>query len=184
MPGPFRGAANLCGSVSCRGQPFPCAVTHFKGPQIFVAHFNYVCDVKMTKLLGLGSELMAAEVISKNKKVTASQCRGWPVGGRNRSLFAKKNKVIAPPIHGCWSVWLFICTSISQPHSTCEPIIKVGKHPWPTRLTCHAHRLRTSKLEPLTPNHLLLQKHHLLCFLRYLIKGVVTLIAEGDKCNI
>ena len=36
-----------------------------------VAHFNYVCNAIMTKLLRLSSELMAAEVISK-KKVIAS----------------------------------------------------------------------------------------------------------------
>ena len=53
--GPFRGATIFCGPVYCRGQPFPCAV----------AHFDYICDVMMTKLLGLASELMAAGVISK-----------------------------------------------------------------------------------------------------------------------
>ena len=42
-------------------------MAHFKGKQIFVAHFDYVCDVMMTKLLGLASELTAAEVISKKK---------------------------------------------------------------------------------------------------------------------
>ena len=42
-----------------------------RGPQIFVAHFDFVGDVMMTKWLGLASELMVAEVISK-KKVTAS----------------------------------------------------------------------------------------------------------------
>ena len=53
------------------------AVAHFEDPQIFVAqflavvHFEYVCDVVMTKLLGLASQLMAAEVISK-KEVIAS----------------------------------------------------------------------------------------------------------------
>ena len=30
-----------------------------------VAHFDYVCDVMVTTLLGLASELIAAEVISK-----------------------------------------------------------------------------------------------------------------------
>ena len=42
-------------------------MAHYKGSHIFVAHFDYVCDVMMTKLLGSASELMAAEVISKNK---------------------------------------------------------------------------------------------------------------------
>ena len=32
-----------------------------------MAHFDYVRDVMVTKLLGLASELIAAEVISKNK---------------------------------------------------------------------------------------------------------------------
>ena len=36
-----------------------------RGSNIFVAHFDYVCDVIITKLLGLSSELMAAEVNSK-----------------------------------------------------------------------------------------------------------------------
>ena len=50
--------------VMCRG--------HFKGSHIFVAHFDSVCDVMMTKLVGLASELMAAKVISKKKKVIVS----------------------------------------------------------------------------------------------------------------
>ena len=44
-----------------------------RGSHIFVAHFDYVGDVMMTKLLGLASELMGAEVITKKiKKVIAS----------------------------------------------------------------------------------------------------------------
>ena len=43
-----------------------------RGSYIFVAYFNYVSDVMMTKLLGSASELMAAEVISKQKKVIVS----------------------------------------------------------------------------------------------------------------
>ena len=51
-----------------------CAVAHFEEPQIFVvqflavAYFDYVCDIMITKLLELASELMAAEVISKKIK--------------------------------------------------------------------------------------------------------------------
>ena len=32
-----------------------------------MAHFDYVCDVMVTTLLGLASELIAVEVISKKK---------------------------------------------------------------------------------------------------------------------
>ena len=50
----------------------------------------------------------------------------------------KKNKykVIAPLVHKCWSVSLFIWASISQPHSACKPIFKVYRRLWPTRLAC------------------------------------------------
>ena len=47
---PFRGATNRCGPVSCCDQPFPFAV----------AHFDYVCEMMVTKLLGLASEFMGA----------------------------------------------------------------------------------------------------------------------------
>ena len=64
------------------------AVAHFEEPQIFVAQFLalanlfrvpwptfvYVCDVMMTKLLGLSSELMAAEVISKKNEKEKGDC--------------------------------------------------------------------------------------------------------------
>ena len=43
------------------------AVANLFRVQIFMAHFDYVCDVMMTKLLGLASELMAAEMIFKKK---------------------------------------------------------------------------------------------------------------------
>ena len=48
--------------------------------------------------------------------------------------------VIAPPIHGCWSVWRFICTTITQPHSTCKTTIEVTQK-------SVAHQLRTSVIE-------------------------------------
>ena len=48
---------NPCDPVACGGQLFPCTVDHF----------DSICDVTGTKLLGLASELVAAEVISKNK---------------------------------------------------------------------------------------------------------------------
>ena len=47
-------------------------MTHFKGLQIFVAHFDCVCDVMMTKLLGLFSYRRAVEVISKKRKKRSS----------------------------------------------------------------------------------------------------------------
>ena len=52
-----------------------CSVAHFEEPRILVtrflavAHFDYVCDVMVTTLLGLASELIAAEVISKKKMI-------------------------------------------------------------------------------------------------------------------
>ena len=48
-------------------------MAYFEEPQIVVAqflavaHFDYVCGVIMTKLLGLASEVIAAEVFSKKK---------------------------------------------------------------------------------------------------------------------
>ena len=44
------------------------ALAHFEEPQITVAHFDFICDVMMTKLLGLASEVMVAEMIFKRKK--------------------------------------------------------------------------------------------------------------------
>ena len=41
-------------------------MAHFKGQQIFVAHFDSICDV-MIRLLGLASVVMAVEVISPQK---------------------------------------------------------------------------------------------------------------------
>ena len=46
-------------------------MAHFKGPQIFEAHFDCIFDVMMTMSLRLGSDLVAAKVISQ-KKVIAS----------------------------------------------------------------------------------------------------------------
>ena len=98
------------------------AVAQFKGPQIFVAHFDDTCDVMMTKLLGLASELMAAEVISKKNYCLPSTEDGQSAGGIGADL-QRKIRSFAHPIHGSWSVWLFMCTSISQPHSVYKPII-------------------------------------------------------------
>ena len=45
--------------------------------------------------------------------------------------------VVAPVVHRCWSVWLFIWTSaISQFYLACKPIFKIHRRPRPTRLTC------------------------------------------------
>ena len=46
-----------------------------RGSHIFVAHFDYICDVMMTKLLGSASELMAVEVVSKNKVIASPVLR-------------------------------------------------------------------------------------------------------------
>ena len=46
-------------------------MAHVKGSHIFVAHFDYVCDVMMPKLRESASELMAAEVISKKKFIAS-----------------------------------------------------------------------------------------------------------------
>ena len=40
-----------------------------------MAHLDYVCVVMMTKLLGLESKLMEAELISKKKFVTSPMAR-------------------------------------------------------------------------------------------------------------
>ena len=44
------------------------AVAHFKGLQIFVAHFQNIFDVMMTMSLGSALDLLTAEVISIEKK--------------------------------------------------------------------------------------------------------------------
>ena len=43
------------------------AVAHFKGLQVFVAHFHNIFDVMMAMPLGSASDLPGAEVISKKK---------------------------------------------------------------------------------------------------------------------
>ena len=45
---------------------FPCTV----------AHFDYVCDVMVTKLVGFASELIAAEVICKKKDSLPLNAKG------------------------------------------------------------------------------------------------------------
>ena len=70
VPWPISRTTNLVGPVYCSSQSFPCAVAHFNCVTFFVALFDYVGDVIMTKILGSALELMAAEVVQK--KVIAS----------------------------------------------------------------------------------------------------------------
>ena len=44
------------------------AVAHFKGPQVFVAHFHKNFDVMITMSLEEASDAMAVELISKKRK--------------------------------------------------------------------------------------------------------------------
>ena len=88
-----------------------------------MAYFDYVCDVMVTKLLELASELIAAKVISKKNDLLPPNAKdGQSAVGVG---FTKENTVIAPPINGCWSIWRFICTTITQLYLTCKTIIKV-----------------------------------------------------------
>ena len=86
----------------------------------------------MIKLLGISSERKAAEVISKKKgQCLPSSEDNHSAGGIGVDL---QRKIRSLRLHGCWSAWLFICTSISQLHSTCKPIIKVRKD---LKLACY-----------------------------------------------
>ena len=91
----------------------------------------------MKKLLGSASKLMTAKVISKNiKKVIASTVPRTASPRVESELIYKRKYGKFTSIHGCWSIWLFLCNGISQSHSSCKPIIKVRKRLLPTRLTC------------------------------------------------
>ena len=112
----------------------PPIVAHFKRSHIFVAHFDYVCDMMMTKLLGSASELMAAGVISKKAKKKCD-CFSCAEDGQSASRIGidlqTKISLLCFQFMGSGP---YGCSY--QPHLTCKPIIKVHKHLWPTRITC------------------------------------------------
>ena len=54
----------------------------------------------------------------------------------------RKKKVTASLVHRCWSLWLIIWTSISQPYSACKPIFKTHRGLWPTWLMCYGPQFK------------------------------------------
>ena len=68
---------------------------------------------------------MAVELIFK-KKVITSQVPGM-ASSRDGGGVDLQKKVNALLIHRCWSVSLFMWTSISKPHLACKPIFKVRR---------------------------------------------------------
>ena len=98
-------------------------VAHFMGQHIFVVHFDCVWGVMMTKLVGISSERMAAEVISK-KKVIAS-----PVP-----------RMISP-YGGSYAPLLLNLIRLAN------PLLKYANVCGPPELGAVGHRLRTSDLE-------------------------------------
>ena len=107
---------------------FPCAM----------AHFDYVCDVMETKLLGLASKLIAAKVISKKM----SHCLPNAEDGQFALGVDLQRKIrsLRLPFMSAGPYGGFICTTITQPHLTCKPSIKVMQK-------SVAYRLRTNVLQ-------------------------------------
>ena len=70
-----------------------------------MAYFDYVCDIMMTKLLRLASELMAAEVISKKSHCLFSAEDGQSLSKIGVDLQRKIRSLHLPSTgvgpHGC-----------------------------------------------------------------------------------
>ena len=122
-------------------------MAHIKGPQIFVAHFDYVWDVMMTKFLGLVSEVMAAEVISEKK----GHCLPSAEDGQSivkirvdlqRKIRSLHFQFIGAGLYGS-SYALLLINLIWL----ANPLFKYANICLPTNLCAVAHQLRTSVLD-------------------------------------
>ena len=97
----------------------------------------------ITMLLVLEPDIIAAEVIKKNAIAS-------PVP-RNRDaeseLIYQGKMVIAPPIHGCRPIWLFMQAIFLNLIRPTNPFLKYVDVRGPPDLRAVAHRLRTSGLD-------------------------------------
>ena len=117
-----------------------------RGLHIFVAHFDYVGDVMMSKFLGSASELMAAEAISKIKgHCLPSAEDGQSANGIGADLQRKIRSMllqfmVAGP-YGCSYAPVFLNLI-----RLANPLLRYANVCGPLDLRAVAHRLRTRVL--------------------------------------
>ena len=112
-----------------------------------MAHFDYVCDVMMTKLLILASELMAAGVISKKKgHCPPSAEDGQSAGGIGVDLQRKIRSLclqfMSAVPYSCSYAPVF-----SNLIRLANPLLKYANVCGPPDLRAVAHQLKTSDID-------------------------------------
>ena len=119
-------------------------MTHFKKSQIFVAHFDNIFDVMMTMFLGLASDLLAAEVISKKGQFSGAEDGQFASGigvDLQRKIRSLRLQFMGTGPCGCSCGPVFL-NRIRH----ANPSLNYADVRGPPDLRTVAHRLRTSGL--------------------------------------